>query len=63
MQKVIEDAIRRIVAAGKAPGILTTNETLARRHIELGCNFVAVGIDTALLKQATDDLARKFKQK
>jgi 4-hydroxy-2-oxoheptanedioate aldolase len=62
MLTVIEDAIRRIVAAGKAAGILTTDDALARRHLELGCSFVAVGIDTALLKRATDDLVRQFKE-
>jgi 4-hydroxy-2-oxoheptanedioate aldolase len=62
MLRVIEDAIRRIVATGKAAGILTTDEALARRHLELGCSFVAVGIDTALLKRATDDLVNRFKE-
>jgi 4-hydroxy-2-oxoheptanedioate aldolase len=61
VQAAIENAIARICAAGKAPGILATDETLARRYLSLGCTFVAVGLDVALLARATRDLARKFK--
>ena len=49
VQKVIGDGIRRVRAAGKAPGILTADETLAKRYLELGALFVAVGIDVNLL--------------
>ncbi len=61
VQAVIEDAIRRIVATGKAAGILTLDEALARRHLELGATFVAVGVDSILLGRATTALAAKFK--
>jgi 4-hydroxy-2-oxoheptanedioate aldolase len=57
----IEDAIARIRASGKAAGILTADNTLARRYIELGVTFCAVGIDTIMLAQAARALARKFK--
>ena len=61
VQQAIEDAIRRIRASGRAAGILTADETLARRYISLGCMFVAVGQDGNLLVRATQELARKFK--
>ena len=61
VQAAIENAIARIRAAGKAPGILATDEGLARRYMSLGCTFVAVGLDVSLLSRATQDLARKFK--
>ncbi len=61
VQAVIEDGIKRVLAAGKAPGILMGDEKLARRYIELGAVFVAVGVDTALLVKATSDLAAKYK--
>ncbi len=61
VQATIEDAIRRIVAAGKGAGILTTDETQARHYLALGATFVAVGLDTNLLMRATTELARKFK--
>ena len=62
MQAVIEDALRRIRVAGRASGILTTDETQARRYLSLGCTFVAVGVDTVLLAHATQELAQKFRQ-
>ncbi len=61
VQTAIEDAIRRITAQGKAAGILTTDDALNRRYLELGATFVAVGLDNNLLMRATSDLARKFK--
>ena len=61
VQAVIEDGIRRVLAAGKAPGILMADEKLARRYIELGAVFVAVGVDTSLLVKASTDLAARYK--
>jgi 4-hydroxy-2-oxoheptanedioate aldolase len=58
---IIDDAIRRIVKAGKAPGILTANEELARRWLKLGATFVAVGADVGILARGADALAAKFK--
>ena len=46
---IIEGAIRRIRALGNAPGILTSDEALARRYIEAGSLFTAVGADISLL--------------
>ena len=62
VQEAIADAIARIRRAGKAPGILTPNEALARKYLELGCTFTAVGLDTSVLVQATSALAARFKQ-
>lgn len=61
VQAAIEDAIARILRAGKAPGILTANETQARHYLALGAVFVAVGLDTQLLVQHTRELAARFK--
>ena len=57
---LIEDTLRRIRAAGKAPGILVGDEALARRCIDAGSLFTAVGADTAILARGADALARKF---
>lgn len=62
VRKVVEDAIVRIQRAGKAPGVLAADEALARRYIELGARFVAVGVDATLLAAATRTLLRRFKQ-
>lgn len=58
---VIEKALGRIVAAGNRPGILTGDETLARRYIAAGCLFTAVGLDTGILARGAEALARKYK--
>ncbi len=58
---VIEDAMVRIKKAGKAPGILMANEKLARRCLELGALFVAVGSDAVLLAQGARALAATYK--
>ena len=62
VQKVIEATIGRIRACGNAPGILTGDETLARRCIELGCLFTAVGADVGILVRGSEQLAARFKQ-
>ncbi|MEY4417176.1 MAG: hypothetical protein RIQ53_4469 [Pseudomonadota bacterium] len=60
VQAAIEQAITRIRAAGKAPGILTGDTTQARRYLALGAQFVAVGIDVLLLVDAARRLAGEF---
>jgi 4-hydroxy-2-oxoheptanedioate aldolase len=61
----VRSAMRRaftmIRAAGKACGSISPDESVARQYIAEGCNFVAVGIDTTLLAQATSELARRFR--
>ena len=57
---LIEDAIGRIRAAGKAPGILMVDEKLAQRCIELGTLFTAVGSDVGMLARGADALAARF---
>jgi 4-hydroxy-2-oxoheptanedioate aldolase len=61
MQKLHADLFARIQKAGKAVGILTLDETLARKHIEMGATFVAVGTDSNLMVKSTSALAAKFK--
>ena len=61
IELIIDDAIRRIRQAGKAPGILTSVEADARHWFELGCLFVAVGTDTGILAGESERLAGRFK--
>lgn len=61
MQDIIADAFRRIQEAGKAVGILTLDETLARKHVEMGATFIAVGTDSNLMVKSSTALAAKFK--
>ena len=60
VQRAIDDAIRRIVACGKAAGTLTSDLALAQKYLTLGCSFVAAGIDARLLADATRSLASTF---
>jgi 4-hydroxy-2-oxoheptanedioate aldolase len=61
VQAAIEDAIARIRACGSIAGILTGDEQLARRYIELGCLFTAVGADVSILARGAEQLAMRFK--
>ena len=61
VQAAIKDAIDRLKKLGKPAGILTGNEEEARRYIEWGFLFVAVGADVGLLAKNADALAKKFK--
>lgn len=57
----VEDAIARIKAAGKPAGLLTPNIGFARRCIELGTLFTAVGIDAGVLARGSEALVRNFR--
>lgn len=60
VQAATLDAFGRIRAAGKAAGILTRDETLARQYLDQGAVFVAVGLDAHLLAAQTSALAARF---
>jgi 4-hydroxy-2-oxoheptanedioate aldolase len=57
----VEDAIRRLRAAGKPAGILTPDTGFAKRCIEIGTIFTAVAIDAGILARGTEAVARQFK--
>jgi 4-hydroxy-2-oxoheptanedioate aldolase len=61
VQAAIKDAVDRLKKLGKPAGILTGNEEEARRYIDWGYLFVAVGADVGLLAKNADALAKKFK--
>ena len=58
----IEDAIRRIRAAGKPAGILTLDADFARRCMGLGTLFTAVGTDGGILSRGADALRSSFSE-
>jgi 4-hydroxy-2-oxoheptanedioate aldolase len=60
VQAEVENAIRRVKACGRAPGIITANADLARRYMALGSLFTAVGTDIGLLARGSEQLARAF---
>lgn len=58
---LIEEAMRRIRKAGKAPGYLTPLEADARRMLAAGTLFCAVGADIGILARGAEALCAKFK--
>ena len=61
VQAALQDAARRLKAVGKPSGILAPVEADARRYIEWGYGFVAVGSDLGVLVKNADALAAAFK--
>ncbi|MCL4121335.1 UNVERIFIED_CONTAM: hypothetical protein GTU68_050143 [Idotea baltica] len=60
VQDAINAAITKIVASGKAAGILTADQSLAKGYINLGAKFVAVGSDIGLLSMGAKTLRDGF---
>ncbi len=61
VRSVIEDAIARIRASGKACGILAMDREIALHYARLGCNFVAIGVDVVLLARGSERTLADFK--
>ena len=60
MQTVFADAAARAAGAGKPIGILAPVEEDARRFLEMGYSYVALGSDAGLLRAAADQLRGRF---
>ena len=61
VKAAVMDAIRRIRAAGRTAGVLTTDPDYIAQSVAAGANFVGVGIDVLLYAEAMRALAQKFK--
>lgn len=61
VQEAIETAIRKIAASDKAAGILTSGTEPARKWLDAGATFVAVGIDMKLFADSVRGLCREGK--
>ena len=57
---LMEEAMRRIRKAGRAPGYLSPVEADAKRMLSAGALFVAVGADIGLLARGAETLRGKF---
>jgi 4-hydroxy-2-oxoheptanedioate aldolase len=57
---LMEEAMRRIRKAGRAPGYLSPVEADAKRMLSAGALFVAVGADIGLLARSAEALRAKF---
>ncbi|APG45598.1 HpcH/HpaI aldolase family protein [Phaeobacter porticola] len=63
VRAVIADALTRIKDAGKAPGILGVTPDETQAYLDMGAQFLAVGIDVLLLAQNARALAAEWKAK
>ena len=58
----LTQGIATVRAAGKAPGILMTDNKASQYYLDQGALFVAVGVDAMMLVQAAKALAATFKK-
>ncbi len=63
VRAVVADAISRIKAAGKAPGILGTTEEATQAYLDMGAQFLAVGIDVMVLAKNARSLSAHWRAK
>ena len=61
VQQAIAQIAKAVRGAGKALGTLAAVEADARRYMELGATFVAVGSDLGLFRMATQALRDKYR--
>ncbi len=61
VQDRIVQSLQAAQAAGKACGILAPQFEDAQRYADWGCSFIAVGIDVSLLRDASLENLRRFK--
>jgi len=61
VQQAIASAFADVKARGKSLGILAPVEADARRYLEMGATFVAVGSDLGVFRNGTQALRDKFK--
>lgn len=60
VQSAVRDALSRIMASGKAAGILTSDPALAASYRDMGVQFLAVGSDVGALMRGLRTLRSSF---
>lgn len=58
--KAIEKAFEVIISSGKQAGILAVDKDLVHHYVNVGARFIGVGVDAALLVDATHKLAAQY---
>ncbi len=56
----IEKAFNVIIASGKQAGVLAVTKDLVNKYVDAGARFIGVGVDAALLANATQQLASTY---
>lgn len=62
VQAAIAEVLSATKAAGKGCGILSPVEADARRYLEMGMNFVAVGSDLGVLRMQSQALCDRYRE-
>lgn len=62
MQALLWDLVRRIRAAGRAPGILLGDAALVEKARDAGAQFIAVGSDVGVFNRGAQALAAQYRR-
>lgn len=62
VRAAIDDAVRRIKAAGKTSGSITGDPALAERWFAQGMSFIAASADVSVLAGASNAAAKSFRE-
>jgi 2,4-dihydroxyhept-2-ene-1,7-dioic acid aldolase len=63
VQEALIEGVQTVTRCGKAAGILTSDQALARRYLDHGATFVAVGVDAPFWLQQLVDWLLRFSEK
>jgi len=61
VKTAVNNCLKKIVAAGKVPGVLTSSQKLIEEYTTQGAMMIGVGLDTIILANATKELAEYYK--
>lgn len=60
--KKLEDAVKKIIKAGKTAGCMINDAAGLKRLKELGIKFICYKVDTAIIADPVSDIVRELKQ-
>lgn len=62
VETAVKDALRKIVASGKAAGVLTLDNAFQKACVEIGATFVATQIDVTIFASGMRKAAREARE-
>ena len=61
VKAAVEEGMKLVLSRGKAAGILTADKAFAQRCLDLGAQFVAVGVDTLMIVNSARALLQQYR--
>lgn len=61
VKAAVEEGMKLVLSKGKAAGILTADKAFAQRCLDLGAQFVAVGVDTLMIVNSARALLQQYR--